>query len=224
MQLRNAILDPIELEREENILLDRWAADLPGLIRDGLPCAQAYCAAPIRVMLLLKEVNGGENWDLRRFLRDGGRPQTWNVAARWVQGILNIETEFGWSTLVECNEERRKEMLPRMCAVNVKKTSGKHTANQREIDRAVELYQDNLRAQIGLYQPDIVICGGTTGQYVRVIHRERQPEWRMTSRGIWYFIEDSGTVIIDYSHPEARTKDCLLHYGLIDAVKEILSK
>jgi hypothetical protein len=50
-----------------------------------------------------------------------------------------------------------------------------------------------------------------------------KPDWKMTSHGIWYYIEERGTIVISYSHPEARTKECLLHYGLIDAVREILS-
>ena len=44
----------------------------------------------------------------------------------------------------------------------------------------------------------------------------------MTSRGIWY-VRDEEKIIISYSHPEARTKDCLLYYGLVDAVKEIVN-
>ncbi len=36
--------------------------------------------------------------------------------------------------------------------------------------------------------------------------------------------EPTGRVIIDYSHPEARVKDCQLYYGLVDAVREILGK
>ena len=34
--------------------------------------------------ILLKEVNGGEDWDLREFLREGGRKQTWDNVTRWV--------------------------------------------------------------------------------------------------------------------------------------------
>ena len=42
----------------------------------------------------------------------------------------------------------------------------------------------------------------------------------MTSRGIWYFV-DNGMVVISFTHPEARVKDCFLHYALVDAVREI---
>jgi hypothetical protein len=48
-----------------------------------------------------------------------------------------------------------------------------------------------------------------------------KPDWKMTSHGIWYYIGNSGTVVIAYSHPEARVKGCILHYSLIDAVRDI---
>ena len=46
----------------------------------------------------------------------------------------------------------------------------------------------------------------------------------MTTRGIWYFREASGRIVISYAHPEARVKDCLLYYGLVDAVREVMQK
>lgn len=36
----------------------------------------------------MKEVNGGKDWDLRKFLYDGGRSQTWDNIARWTQDNL----------------------------------------------------------------------------------------------------------------------------------------
>ena len=36
-------------------------------------------------------VNGGEDWDLREFLREGGRKQTWDNVTRWVIGINHLE-------------------------------------------------------------------------------------------------------------------------------------
>lgn len=37
----------------------------------------------------------------------------------------------------------------------------------------------------------------------------------MTSRGIWYF-KDGKSVVISFSHPEARVKDAYLFYALTD--------
>lgn len=59
----------------------------------------------------MKEVNGGEGWNLKEFLKDGGRPQTWNNIARWTEGILSLENDFKWDYLESNNEDRRKIML-----------------------------------------------------------------------------------------------------------------
>lgn len=221
MILRNLALSPHELKKKENDLLDEWAHVVPGFIRDGVVNEEYYCMAPIKILVVLKEVNGGSDWDLRKFLREGGRAQTWNVVARWVENIFSLQKDFPWRELQENNDARRASVLQHIGAINVKKTSGKAVADNKAIRAAAKKNKEYLRRQIELYCPDIVICGGTSDLYVKATNAE--PNWKMTSRGIWYFIEDSGTVVISYSHPEARTKECLLHYGLIDAVREILS-
>lgn len=65
-----------ELKRKENALLDEWAERCQGLVRDGMINPAEYVKAPLRILYLLKEVNGGTNWDLRSFVREGGRKQT----------------------------------------------------------------------------------------------------------------------------------------------------
>ena len=47
--------------------------------------------------------------------------------------------------------------------------------------------------------------------------------WDITSRGIEFSIHEN-TIIISFCHPEARIKDCFLHYAIIDAIKEIFIK
>ena len=221
MIIRNSQICPEDLVRKENDLLNEWACSVPGFIRDGVVDAKKYCSAPLKILVVLKEVNGGADWDLREFLREGGRAQTWNVVARWIQNLFDVQNEYSWSALEADNDERRMQYLPQICAINVKKTSGKAVADNKSILAAANRDKVFLKKQIELYCPDIVICGGTEKPYVRATNAK--PEWKMTSRGIWYYVEDSGTIVISYSHPEARTKEALLHYGLVDAVREILT-
>jgi hypothetical protein len=58
-----------ELLMCENELLDRWVNNCPGLIRDGVVNPEQYLNSKIKILYLLKEVNGGSDWDLRDFLR-----------------------------------------------------------------------------------------------------------------------------------------------------------
>lgn len=214
-------MDSVSLREKETQLLNEWAAGCDGFIRDGVVNAEQYLASEIRLLFLLKEVNGGSDWDLRVFLRSGGRKQTWGNIARWTLGIRDFRHDLPWERVNEISEEQRKDILQGICGVNVKKTSGSHTANSKLVSTAASRDADFLKRQIDLYAPDMIICCGTERNYWHDVMKIT-PAWEMTTRGIWYFREPNGRIVISYAHPEARVKDCLLYYGLVDAVREIM--
>lgn len=115
----------------------------------------------------------------------------------------------------------RKKYLQTICVVNVKKSSGSYVADPGMIKEAAQRDANLLRRQLGIYRPQVLVLCGTEHSYFEKIAINRHPERMMTKRGIWYVKEPTGRLVISYSHPEARTKDCLLYYGLIDAYKEI---
>ena len=119
------------------------------------------------------------------------------------------------------NEQRRLRELKKIAAVNLKKTSGGHTSNNGEIYRAAVDHHDIIKEQIDLYKADFIICCGTEYAFMDACYKDREVDWEMTSRGIWYF-RDGKSVVISFSHPEARVKDAYLFYALTDAVKEIM--
>lgn len=209
--------------KKENIFLDDWAAKVSGFIRDGIVDHEFYWKSGIKILFLLKEVNGGEDWDLREFLREGGRKQTWDNVTRWVIGINHLERDIPWRELETITEEQRIENLQQIAVVNVKKTPGGHTSALEQITEAAIDNGEMLCNQINMCQPDIIICGGTSGNYFNNITEYSNPVWKQTKHGIWYVVEPTGRIIVEYSHPEARIKDCLLYYGLVDAVREIIS-
>lgn len=209
------------ISREENFL-DEWASKVPGFIRDGVVNPEEYFSAKYKILFLLKEVNGGKDWDLRDFLLEGGRKKTWDNVSRWVEGILNLDEEIPWRTMDEISDERRKKWINKIAAVNVKKVSGGHTSVSKEISDAARSNGELLWNQINMYMPDIIICGGTESYYFDEITEYENPGWKMTSRGIWYVVEPNGRIIVSYAHPEARVKDSILYYGIVDAVREII--
>lgn len=209
------------ITEEENRLFAELRIENPDIIDDGIASEEDYLSAKYKIMYVLKEVNGGKSWSLRKFVRDGGRPQTWDNIARWTEAILNLDAEEKpWSYWEKDNEARRKKILKLICAVNVKKTSGGHTSHADEIYQAAIDNSTILQKQLSLYNPDIIICCGTEKAFVDACYKNQKLDWKMTSRGIWYFV-DNDRVVISFAHPEARVKDCFLHYALVDAVREI---
>lgn len=212
------------ITEEQEQLFDELRKMSPDIIDDGVPDEAAYLSASYRLMYVLKEVNGGSGWSLCKHLLSGGRQQahdaTWDNIARWTEGILSLSKEIPWSELEGNCENRRERMLPQICAINVKKTSGGYVSDGKTVYTEALNNSDILRKQLKLYSPDIVICCGTDGAFVDACFQDKKIEWKMTSRGIWYF-RDGNMVVIAFSHPAARVRDCYLYYALLDAVREI---
>ena len=223
MQLRHAAIEPCKLSENEKELLAKWDKPNGKFVLDGCVDIEKYAASKVRLLFVLKEVNGGEKWDLREYLKNGGRPQTWDVVAGWVENIFNLDKNYNWSELSaqDTSEQRRRKYLPEVCVMNVKKTPGKSTADTDKLDDAVKTDKDYLQEQLNLYQADIIILCGTEDQYRAITDNKKN--WQMTTKGIEYYVDENGAVVISYPHPGARIKRCLLHYGLIDAIKEILA-
>ena len=59
-----------------------WKDLIEDFIPDGCADPNLFCSAPVKLLFVLKEVNGGHGWDLREFMKEGCRSQTWNVIAR----------------------------------------------------------------------------------------------------------------------------------------------
>lgn len=216
------------ITQTEESLFSEWREKRTGFVADGVVDEQVYLSSSPKLLFILKEVNdrdGGE-WDLREFLRKGGRPQTWNNITRWVEGIRSLSIDLPWSGLEQVDEERRCNALCSIAAINLKKSPGGHTT---DVEALATIATDNkvfLNRQFSLYAPDIVICCGySTSDVIHwLVDFDKEPDWKTTRRGVQYHEFMPGKYIIRYAHPEARVADNLLYYDLVDAVREILKK
>ena len=211
---------------KENELFQKWAGNRKGFVADGVADETAYLASVPKLMFVMKEVNdpGGGNWDQREFMRKGGRLQTWKNITRWVIGIRRLEQDIAWKDLEEISDQQRIEALRSICAMNLKKSPGGHTTDNDALAAIAEEDVEYINHQFSLYDADLVICCGsvTNDVFHSLIKLEAPPEWKITKRGIWFHEYRQRRYIISYSHPEARVQDCLLYYGLVDALREIL--
>lgn len=213
-------------EREEE-LFQRWAPTRPGFVRDGVIDPAIYRKSSPSILILLKEVNDpgpdGGGWDLREFVRDGARHQTWNTVTRWVMAISSLPGEKPWRDVYPVSTEQRRDVLRNISAMNLKKSPGGDTTVVANFRQVVEEDRAFIREQIGLYNPQIIICCGSivADVYYSFLKPEDSSSWQSTTRGVEFLTLASGCSVISYSHPEARISGNLLHYGLVDAVREI---
>ncbi len=217
------------IRESEDALFARWREGRDSFSPDGLADEDAYLASHTKIVFLLKEVNdpAQTDFDLRSFVKAGGRAQTWNMVARWVRGIRALEADLldplPWADHSSVASEDRARLLPAIGAVNLKKAAGGHTTNNDKLAAAVEGDAHLLDEQVKFYRPDLyVCCGSVVAGLSGRVPSLATGAWRETSRGIGYRRLDSGAVLISYSHPEARVASNLLFYGLIDAVAEVL--
>ena len=218
---------------KEGELFSEWKERLNtgySFISDGIADPETYFnGRHPRILYLLKEANADkkDDFDLRKVIcEDNERWQTWDNIARWTYGIYHFEEvhnnkpQFTWED-IEKNTIKNKEILKTICAVNPKKWCGGSTANEKEVKRATFESPDLIKKQINLYEPQIIVLCGSSTAYNYSNMPGIQLKWDKTKRGIEYCIDEFQRILISYLHPEARVRNNLLFYGLIDAVKEI---
>ncbi len=184
----------------------------------------------LKIVYILKEVNDKnrkKDGDLRDYLAEGGRRQTWNNIALWTYGLKNLKINYYWKDLeVKLNEpDFRKDQLQQICAFNIKKTPGHNKSNSNVIEKYGKEDREFIRKQFDIYSDcNLFICCGTPIAPImrKYIVEERFDEWDITKKGIRYKTLGENKHLIWYSHPEARVDNNILYYGLIDSVREIL--
>ena len=218
--------NPESIYEAEESLFRRWEKNRSRFVRDGVISEVDYSESKHKIVFILKEVNDpdpdGGGWDLREFVLDGGRPQTWDNVARWVHGIRNLPAISNWDSYSDIKEDFRREVLKDICVVNLKKSPGPHTTVSRNLKSAAMEDSEYLKEQYSIYDPDLTICGGTStaALFKRVVEHDKY-KWQSTSRGIRWYQIDKSKVVISFAHPEARVQDSILLYCLLDAINEI---
>lgn len=221
----------MSLREQEDELFTRWRLERPSLVTDGIVDEVAYLSSTRRILFVLKEVNSSETqaWDLRGFLYGGGHAATWDTITRWVEGIRALPADLAWEAVgqpkltVDERIDRRINVLRSIAVINLKKTPGSHTTDVKQLYTEARQDQVFIRQQIQLYQPDLIICCGVGNLFRELALLGVQSAKSQTRRGVSYYDLGSDRYVIDYLHPEARCAGNLLYYGLIDALRGLLT-
>lgn len=211
------------IEKIQNDIFDEWRKKRKNIIPDGIVNIKIYSKAKIKVLYLLKEVNGGKDWNLRDYLNNNAsRFQTWNNIARWQYAIENFQEDNLWSKVQNVNEEFRKEQVRKIAVINLKKVPGTEKSKMAEIRKFAWNDRELLKRQISLCEPDIVVCCGT-GEIVKefkLVDNEYFKNWSKSSANIEFHLTKKNSLIISHCHPQKWTSDQEKFDPLIKTVQE----
>lgn len=228
-----------DMMEKEDKLFALWKKEIQSdsgaiFVDDGIVDEQEWNKSPIKVIYLLKEVNGGDKeWDERDYLkRYNTAPQyikthspSIDALLRWQYGITK-GSNYTWSEVENALEQVdiQNQLLSQFALVNVKKTAGGSVVDWSKFDPYFNNVRNRefLKKQLAIYNADLVICGGTAWHLCEVMGWDYN-DWKETKRGVRYY-KMGQTVYLDFCHPNIRAPRNIVYYALVDAVSELLVK
>ena len=148
-------------ERIDRLFAETWGKCYSNVYRDGILCEEDFEAKSVRVLFLAKEVHGGGGGDMREawlgnFWKSKKDQPFENALSKWAYGILN-----NFPCFKEMNDEKRLAAFKSIAIVNVKKTGGGRRANDEVIASYARKWDENLRKQIKIIAPSLIVSAMT---------------------------------------------------------------
>lgn len=175
--------------------------------------------APRKLLILTKDLNDDEAWDIRQ---ETGRLNTmifsyeraipfYKNLRMWCYGLLNASAE-DYPPFREARDMKISgpfyEIAP-LARVNCKKQVGEGSISDIAFMQYMEAYAEPLKAQIALYDADVILCcGSSRGRNLTMDFVKSQYLTDLTPvRGTdnWIYLSPSAEkVVVNSYHPSAR--------------------
>lgn len=171
---------------------------------------QLWSDAGMRLLVLTKELDEEDCWDLRA---ESGRvpsPRLTNRTAYrffpnlelWVYGLMNIPDRKVISFSKADNQTRlqgfyENAAIARVCC---KKQPDTKAASNAVLQKYMENYADLLSEQISMYEADVILCTGGQGIMVDFIRKHVYTDLEQFNSHCWYSPKANVLVVKQY-HP-----------------------
>ncbi len=219
---KGSYYEAVNLKEKQEKLFDEWKAKYKYFSPDGIVDFYAYKNASLKITFILKETNEKEDdggYDLTEFLRDGAVGGCiWNNVSRFSAGII-LKKDF--DTVESIDENDRKQYLSPISVINLKKTPGKATSNYAEIEKFAKDDREFIKKQVDLYDPEIIICGGTGNILIKNILDLDTSSWTYVSKYLRYLVYDD-KLIVDTYHPACRKSKKDLFENIVLPIRELM--
>ena len=204
--------------KELDELFDLWenrhiAKNYHHFIRDGIVdeswWLQEQCVP--KICFFLKEARTQEeHYVLTDDLRAREPWRLWQRVAIWTQAIqAAFSCEHAYDD--EKLKLRSHTAIKQIAVVNVKKSDGKNTSNDKDLIVFANQDKDLLKQELELIDPDIIVCGYTFRFLSIVLGDELEAGKRQDT--MYCFWKDK--LIIDYYHPASHYPNRVNYYALM---------
>ena len=201
-------------------------------IRDGVVCPERWFSQTVRPLFLLKEAYHGDgDWDLiaDHLLTEGkiGRHTIWKRISQWTRGLMLTTEDCLYPYADEAADHVFGNPYLRQAAVvNVKKSGGEKVSDYKEIQRYAEYDRRELRREIELIDPTVIVCGYTISA-LNIIMETPVKEYanaEQQNSNLFYTVQINGhaAIVLDYWRPSNQFPDLLNYYGLMGSYQQAL--
>lgn len=169
-------------------------------------------SAARRVLILTKDLNDDEAWDIRcetgrkNFSGEGNvtvSAQFHKNLMRWVYGLLTMDTHGRAKPFAEADRQEAYrpfyDMAP-VARVNCKKQVGTSSISTPMLQAFMERYKDLLLRQIDAYDANILLCCGGSGAIKDFVAQNYLTD--LVQKNYWaYYSPSRRKIVIDSWHP-----------------------
>jgi len=196
-----------------NALFDRWRQRYEErggkFAPDGILDDVDWAHAPQKLLFLLKETNKYSG-DIRKHIVQEWRAP-WPFVAMWAYGLKNVKASRIPEFAVANDPRNYKPALESSAVMNLKKLTGVGSSIREELLEATKDDKDFINEELGIIQPDIIVCGGTFDIVNKIIQRDGLEHPIGPDRKCFL---SGKTLWIRFWHPSARYPHDMMYYGL----------
>ena len=160
---QNDLIDEIQTFAESNNLASEEICP----IYDGVADIEAYLKSSLKIMWILKESYDddgggwylGDVWDGEKKEKDSWKNQTWKGMSYALYGFRN---NLYWSELPAIRQNKNMlDELKSIAYINMSKMPGTRQTSDTQARLYYNTWKDIIYKQINLYEPDVIVFGGT---------------------------------------------------------------
>lgn len=206
--------------KEQNKVFEKHRKKYGEFCEDGIVSGLDYTLSNFKICYILKETNSRTGFDLAKFVREGCCGATWNNISRWTAGLV-FNKEF--DSVSSINKDDRIKYLAPISAINLKKTPGSASSNNKIISSFARDDKAYILDELKAIDPEIIICCGTGDIFMEEILDKNSSDFIQVNDDLYYYWHND-KLIIKYRHPQWRRKTSkYLFENLVPYLNEIIN-